>query len=137
MRPDERLVLVVEDSAEDQEAIRRALARTHPELELQFAADGDTAIARLADPAAARPSLVLLDLNLPGRDGHQVLADLRANPDLAEVTIIVFTSSTTPAEIDRCYRLGADSYVFKPVNFHLFRTVLQGAIDYWQASKSG
>ncbi|WP_410586232.1 response regulator [Amycolatopsis sp. lyj-23] len=133
MTPNERLVLVVEDSAEDQEAIRRALARSHPELELEFAGDGDAAIARLTEAGADRPALVLLDLNLPGRDGHQVLADLRADPDLAAVTIIVFTSSTSPAEIDRCYRLGADSYVFKPVNFHLFRTVLQGAMDYWQS----
>ncbi|WP_328457762.1 MULTISPECIES: response regulator [unclassified Amycolatopsis] len=133
MTPDERLVLVVEDSAEDREAIQRALTRTHPELELEFAPDGDAAIARLTDPGPDRPGLLLLDLNLPGRDGYQVLADLRANPDLAGLTIIVFTSSTTSADIERCYALGADSYVYKPVNFHLFRTVLQGAVDYWQA----
>lgn len=127
-----RLVLVVEDSAEDREAIQRALTRSHPELELEFALDGDAAIARLSAPGLERPALLLLDLNLPGRDGYQVLADLRANPDLAALKIIVFTSSTTSADIERCYALGADSYVYKPVNFHLFRTVLQGAVDYWQ-----
>ncbi|GLY38073.1 response regulator [Amycolatopsis sp. NBRC 101858] len=127
-----RLVLVVEDSAEDREAIQRALTRSHPELELEFAPDGDAAIARLTDAGRDRPALLLLDLNLPGRDGYQVLADLRANADLAALKIIVFTSSTTSADIERCYALGADSYVYKPVNFHLFRTVLQGAVDYWR-----
>lgn len=132
MSAHDRLVLVVEDSAEDREAIQRALTRSHPELELEFARDGDAAIARLTDAGRDRPGLLLLDLNLPGRDGYQVLADLRANADLAALKIIVFTSSTTSADIERCYALGADSYVYKPVNFHLFRTVLQGAVDYWR-----
>jgi CheY-like chemotaxis protein len=131
----DRLVLVVEDSEEDREAIERALARTHPELVLEFLADSAEVLVRLTAPGKERPSLVLLDLNMPGRDGYQVLKDIRARPDLAVVTVIVFTSSTTSADVERCYAAGADSYVYKPVNFALFQTVLQGAVDYWQEEK--
>ncbi|MFI8362076.1 response regulator [Streptomyces sp. NPDC085612] len=130
-RPDPHAVLVVEDSAEDAEAIERALGRTHPHLRLEFTADG----AGLADRLAAAdrlPGLILLDLNMPGVSGHEVLASLKAAPALAGITVVVFTSSTASAEVDACYAAGADSYIYKPVNFELFRTVLKGAVDYWQ-----
>ncbi|MBP2472159.1 CheY-like chemotaxis protein [Crossiella equi] len=131
---DAELLLVVEDSEEDREAIKRALSRSHPELALEFLADGDAVRGRLLDPARPRPSLVLLDLNMPGVDGYRVLADLRAAPELDPLVVVVFTSSTTSADVDRCYAGGADSYVYKPVNFALFRTVLQGTIDYWRTN---
>ncbi|WP_026422067.1 response regulator [Actinokineospora inagensis] len=124
-----RLVLVVEDSEVDREAIDRALSRSHPELTLEFLADGNTVLDRLR--GGARPALMFLDLSMPGTDGYAVLSAVRADPDFASLTIIVLTSSTTSADIDRCYAAGADSYIYKPVNFALFRTVLQGAVDYW------
>ncbi|OLR93543.1 response regulator [Actinokineospora bangkokensis] len=129
---DRRLVLVVEDSAEDREAIDRALSRSHPELDLEFLPDGNLVLDRLRDREQRWPALLFLDLNMPGVDGYQVLTQVRADPDLGPLTIIVFTSSTASADIDRCYAAGADSYVYKPVNFALFRTVLRGAVDYWQ-----
>ncbi|AXX30302.1 response regulator [Actinosynnema pretiosum subsp. pretiosum] len=128
----QRLLLVVEDSEEDREAIDRALSRSHPELLLEFLPDGGDLLARLRDASRSRPDLILLDLNMPGVDGYRLLADVRADPELASLTVVVFTSSTASADIDRCYAAGADSYVYKPVNFSLFRTVLQGAVDYWQ-----
>lgn len=124
-------VLVVEDSDDDREAIERALRASHPDLLLEFVADGTEGLARLRDTGRARPSLVLLDLNMPGTDGYQVLSRIRSDPAAAEVTVVVFTSSTTSSDIDRCYAAGADSYIYKPVDFTLFRTVLQGAVDYW------
>ncbi|MEO3975058.1 response regulator [Streptomyces sp. CAU 1734] len=129
-------VLVVEDSAEDAEAIERALSRTHPRLRLDFVSRGEGVAERLLS-TEPRPGLVLLDLNMPGRDGHAVLRAIRAEPSLDAVTVVVFTSSTAPAEVDSCYAAGADSYVYKPVNFELFKTVLKGAIDYWQESAPG
>ena len=60
-----------------------------------------------------------------------MLSLLRAEPAAAELTVVVFTSSTASGDIDRCYAAGADSYIYKPVDFTLFRTVLQGAVDYW------
>lgn len=134
-RVDNQWILVVEDSAEDAEAIERALNRTHPDLRLEFTDRGEGVAERLLD-AAELPGLVLLDLNMPGPSGHSVLSAIRSHPQLAEVTLIVFTSSTAPAEVDACYAAGADSYIYKPVNFALFRTVLKGAIDYWQQTKA-
>ncbi|MFD9697540.1 response regulator [Lentzea sp. NPDC059081] len=132
----EQVVLVVEDSEEDREAILRALSRSHPELVLEFLPDGRHVAERLRDASLPHPVLVLLDLNMPGADGYRVLADLRADTDprLNDAIVVVFTSSTTSSDIDRCYEAGADSYVYKPVNFTLFRTVLQGAVAYWHAN---
>lgn len=126
-------ILVVEDNPEDTEAIERALRQTHPELHTEFTSRGD-GLADLLLERDELPGLVLLDLNMPGAGGHAVLAALRARPELRGVTVVVFTSSTAPAEVDACYAAGADSYVYKPVNFALFRTVLKGAVDYWQQS---
>ncbi|MGW4645603.1 response regulator [Kitasatospora sp. NPDC004289] len=134
---DPALVLVVEDSEEDTEAIMRALGRSHPLLRLEFLARSEAALPRLLDPGRPAPDLVLLDLNMPGRGGHGVLADIRARPELREVKVVVFTSSTAPAEVDACYAAGADSYVYKPVNFELFQTVLRGAVDYWLGEGAG
>ncbi|MFD4644443.1 response regulator [Lentzea sp. NPDC058436] len=132
----EQVVLVVEDSEEDREAIQRALSRSHPELVLEFLPDGHRVSDRLRDDTSPHPVLVLLDLNMPGTDGLRVLTELRADADprLRDVIVVVFTSSTTSADIDRCYEAGADSYVYKPVNFTLFRTVLQGAVEYWHTN---
>lgn len=127
----QRVVLVVEDSADDREAIERALRASHPDLLVEFVADGADGLDRLRDAARPRPALVLLDLNMPGTDGYTVLSRIRAEPAAADLTVVVFTSSTASSDIDRCYAAGADSYIYKPVDFTLFRTVLQGAVDYW------
>ncbi|MFJ1756289.1 response regulator [Kitasatospora sp. NPDC088134] len=109
----------------------RALGRSHPLVRLEFADRPERVPDRLVDPAAERPLLVLLDLNLPGYNGHQLLGDLRGRPELAGLPVVVFTSSTSPAEVEACYAAGADSYIFKPLNFELFRTVLGSTIDFW------
>jgi CheY-like chemotaxis protein len=132
----DELVLVVEDSDEDVEAISRAIGRSHPDMRLEFVRSGAEVLPRLADPAARRPDLMLLDLNLPGESGHDVLRDIRRQAAYDGMTIIVFTSSTTPSEVDECLAMGADSYVYKPVNFALFQTVLRGALDYWRGQRS-
>ncbi|MFC0006537.1 response regulator [Micromonospora siamensis] len=134
MRSD--LMLVVEDSDEDVEAITRAVGRSHPEVVLEVLRSGAEVLPRLTDPRAPRPGLVLLDLNLPGDDGHRVLADIRRRPEFAELRVVVFTSSTAPDEVAACYAAGADSYLYKPVSFALFQSVLRGALDYWRGSSS-
>ncbi|WP_250288435.1 response regulator [Streptomyces atroolivaceus] len=135
-RIDHDLVWVVEDSEEDAEAIQRALGRTHPGLALEFTERGTGVAERLLE-AARRPGLVLLDLKLPGVGGGEVLRSIRSRPELDGVTVVAFTSSTSPDEVDTTYAAGADSYIYKPVNFELFRTVLKGAVDYWQRKAKG
>ncbi|GAA4822236.1 response regulator [Streptomyces ziwulingensis] len=129
-------VLVVEDSPEDTEAIERALRQTHPGLRTEFTDRGD-GLADLLLEREEVPGLIFLDLNLPGVGGHAVLSALRARPELRDVTVVVFAASTAPGEVDACYAAGADSYIYKPVNFALFRTVLKGAVDYWQQQTRG
>jgi CheY-like chemotaxis protein len=129
----DELILVVEDSDEDVEAIERAIGRSHPDVRLQFVRRGDAVLPRLADPAVPLPDLLLLDLNLPGESGLTILTGVRAVPAYDAITVVVFTSSTDSAEADRCYAAGADSYIYKPINFALFQTVLRGTIDYWRS----
>ncbi|MFD0523413.1 response regulator [Paractinoplanes durhamensis] len=119
---------MTEDSAEDIEAIERAIGRSHPGLRAEFFSSGAEMLARLA---TTRPRLLLLDLNMPGESGLDVIRRVRADDTLADLTIIVFTSSEEPAEADACYAAGADSYIYKPLNFALFQSVLSRTLDYW------
>ncbi|GIF03766.1 response regulator [Actinoplanes siamensis] len=125
------LILVVEDSAEDVEAIERAIGRSHPGLRREFLRSGAEVWPRLTAPGAALPGLMLLDLNMPGEGGLAVLRQVRADPAFDRIRIVVFTSSEDQAEADACYAAGADSYIYKPMNFALFQTVLSQTLDYW------
>lgn len=127
------LIMVVEDSDEDVEAIDRAISRSHPGARVEFVRSGAEVLPRLTEAGAVRPGMVLLDLNMPGESGLDVLRRLRAHPDLAGLTVVVFTSSENPAEADACYAAGADSYIYKPINFALFQTVLRQTLDYWRS----
>jgi CheY-like chemotaxis protein len=130
------LILVVEDSDEDVEAIARAIGRSRPDVRLEFLRSGAEVLPRLTAAGADRPSLVLLDLNMPGEGGLDVVKHVRAEPGLAGLTLIVFTSSENQEEADACFAAGADSYIYKPINFALFQTVLRQTLDYWLARLS-
>jgi CheY-like chemotaxis protein len=125
------LVVLVEDSERDVGAVRRALARSHPLLRVEHIADGALVPARLLATDRQRPGMVLLDLDLAGTDGRSVLAAIRARPELADLPVVVLTTSTSPRDVEQCYSAGANSYLFKPVNFELLQNVLSGAVEYW------
>lgn len=78
-----------------------------------------------------RPAVILLDLNLPGTDGRQVLAQLKQDAALQEIPIVVFTTSSNPSDIEFCYRHGANGYLIKPMDLDDLQTTLRGFIDYW------
>lgn len=125
------LILFVEDSPHDVEAVRRALRRTHPDVELEHLSAGGGVLTRLCDPALPRPRLVLLDLNLVGLSGLDVLRAVRAEAALADLPVVVLTSSTNPSDVDACYASGASSYLVKSINFTLMRAAIASAVDYW------
>lgn len=127
------LVLVVEDSDEDIEAIARAIGRSHPEVSLEFLRSGTGVLPRLGDTGRPRPALVLLDLNMPGEGGLDVVRQVRADAGFDTLRLVVFTSSENQAEAQACYAAGADSYIYKPVNFALFQSVLAQTLDYWRS----
>jgi CheY-like chemotaxis protein len=127
------LIFVVEDTDEDVEAIERALSRSHPALRREFFRSGAEMLTRLTGPGPDRPWLILLDLNMPGESGLDVVRSVRAGPGHDDLRLVVFTSSEDQAEADACYTAGADSYVYKPLNFALFQSVLSQTLDYWRS----
>jgi CheY-like chemotaxis protein len=131
--PADDLIFVVEDTDEDVEAIGRAIGRAHPGLRVEFFRSGTEVLPRLLGAGALPPRVLLLDLNMPGESGLDVIGEVRRHERLAGLRIVVFTSSEEPAEADACYAAGADSYLYKPLNFALFQSVLSQTLDYWLA----
>lgn len=131
-------ILLVEDSPEDYEATTRALRKAGLANPILRCGDGDEALDFLhrrgdyADPARApRPGVILLDLNLPGTDGREVLAEVKGDDHLKRIPVIVLTTSTDERDIERCYLAGANSYIKKPVDLPGFLRAIQQLKDYW------
>jgi CheY-like chemotaxis protein len=131
-------ILLVEDSPEDFEATVRALRKAGLANPIFRCEDGDEALdflyrrGRFAAPEAApRPGIVLLDLNLPGTDGREVLAAVKSDPALRSIPVVVLTTSTDERDIDRCYQAGANSYISKPVDLDGFMQAVQSLKDFW------
>ena len=133
LRPIE--VLLVEDDEGDVLMTREALDEGKVFNRLSVVGDGVEAIAYLrreqpyAD--ATRPDLVLLDLNLPKRDGRQVLEEVKADPDLRRIPIVVLTTSEAEEDVLRSYDLHANAYVTKPVDFDRFVEVIRQIDDFF------
>lgn len=127
-------ILHVEDNTAEAELLRDALA-DFPELTLRTLVDGMEALAYLRRPdasvRAARPDLILLDLNLPGLDGRRVLAELKADPTLRAIPVIVLSGSTLEEDLVLAYELGANAYVVKPAQLNQFRAVVRAICDFW------
>ncbi|GAA0223274.1 response regulator [Cryptosporangium japonicum] len=123
------VLVLVEDSEEDVEAVRRALGKSHPALIVEWLPDGVTLLARMTSEAAPRPFLILLDLNLPGFGGHAALTELRNRA--CDAAVVVFTSSSSSRDVDDAYAAGADGYLVKPVSFELLQQALEHTVTYW------
>jgi CheY-like chemotaxis protein len=131
-------ILLVEDSPEDVEATRRAFRKSGLQNPILLCTDGDQALdflyrrGRYADPLASpRPGIILLDLNLPGTDGRQVLEEIKADEGLKQIPVIVLTTSNDDRDIAACYRAGANSYVHKPVDAEGFMSAIERLNGYW------
>lgn len=128
--PESSSVLVVEDNVFDLEAITRILRRSHPYLRVHPLADGGEGVRWLMS-AARLPRLLLLDLNLGGKDGRDVLRDIRRESALERLPVVVLTSSTNPRDVEECYAAGATGYLFKSADFSLLQSTLTAGIEYW------
>lgn len=131
-------ILLVEDSAEDAELTLRALKKHNLANRIHHAKDGVEALDFLfaRGPHAAQSTLrmlrvVLLDLKLPRVDGIEVLTRMRADPRTKLVPVVVLTSSREDPDISRCYALGVNSYIVKPVAFEEFIKVVSSLGLYW------
>jgi CheY-like chemotaxis protein len=138
MRGSQQVILLIEDSPEDTEAMRRAFKKSGLANPLRHCSDGDDALDYLfqrgpyaAPGAAPRPGVILLDLNMPGTDGREVLAEIKKDAQLRLIPVVVLTTSSDERDIDRCYQAGANSYICKPVDLEGFMHAIQLLKDYW------
>lgn len=128
-------VLLVEDSPADALMTREALGRVELPVKLNQVEDGREALAylrrvgRFAD--AVRPDLILLDLNLPRMDGREVLVEIKADPDLRLIPIVILTTSQTEEDVLRASGGHANGYVPKPLDFRRFLEVVRSIQRFW------
>ncbi len=128
-------VLLVEDDPGDVLMTREAFEHYRIRNELHVVGDGEQAMHFLRRDGeyaqAPRPGLILLDLNLPRRNGHEVLADLKSDPDLLSIPVVVLTTSQAEEDILRSYSLHANAYISKPVDFERFIDVVRQIDDFF------
>jgi len=128
-------VLLVEDDPGDTELTKAALGDAKLNLDLVVVDDGEKAIAYLRKelPYAGvpTPDVVILDLNLPRKDGRQVLAEIKQDPALSDIPIVILTTSDAEEDIARSYAAGANCYVTKPMGFPEFSKVVHCINEFW------
>ncbi len=135
-RPGQRVeILLVEDSPGDVELTIEALKEAKVRNHLSVVTNGEAALAFLRRTGeyrnAPRPDLILLDLNLPRKDGREVLAEIKADPALAVIPIVILTTSQDEADILRAYQLHANCYITKPVRLQEFLDVVKAIDSFW------
>lgn len=132
------LILMADDDPEDRMLAGEAFAEARLKNELRFVEDGEELMdylyrrnAYAAAGAAPRPGLILLDLNMPRKDGREALLEIRGDPDLEDIPIVVLTTSKAEEDILRTYQLGVNSFITKPVTFEGMVDIVRGLARYW------
>lgn len=131
MNLESAFIALIEDNPDDEALTLRALRKNGIANEVVVLRDGAEALEFLLRPNAPLPSLVLLDLKLPRVDGLQVLQQLRATPHTSLLPIVILTSSSEERDVVEGYRLGANSYIRKPVDFQQFTEAVRQLGLYW------
>jgi CheY-like chemotaxis protein len=131
-------LLIAEDSDEDFEVLQLLMQQMEVQNPIYRCTNGDKVLDFLYQEgdygdqgAVPRPSVILLDLNLPGTDGRDVLEQLKQDRNLKEIPIVVFTTSSNPKDIEFCYQKGANGYLIKPVDSSELEKTVQAFVEYW------
>ncbi len=128
-------VLMVEDDAEDVMLTKEALSSSKVSLDLQVVEDGAQAMAYLRQEPpydnAPRPDMILLDLNLPKKNGREVLNEMREDTNLRGIPVIILTTSDQQEDVLKTYELGANCYITKPVGLEQFSKVVSSIDHFW------
>jgi two-component system response regulator len=131
-------ILMADDDADDCQMTREAFEESHVANDLRFVGDGVELLdylqrrGKYADPASSpRPGLILLDLNMPKKDGREALREIKADPKLKAIRVVVMTTSKAEEDIFRTYDLSAASYITKPVTFAGLVEVIRTLGKYW------
>ncbi|MGH8471051.1 MAG: response regulator [Gammaproteobacteria bacterium] len=131
-------ILMADDDADDRLLTQDAMRDARVLNELRFVQDGEELMdylyrrSRYAEPSSApRPGLILLDLNMPKKDGREALQEIKADPDLRRIPVVVLTTSKAEEDIYRSYDLGASSFITKPVTFEGLVELMKAMGQYW------
>ena len=131
-------LLVIEDSDEDFTALVRIANKIIVSSSIYRCEDGEEALNFLyreeeysAKSSSPRPSLIVLDLNLPGIDGREVLTTIKQDRDLRTIPVIIFSTSSNPKDVDACYRQGVSGYIIKPMDTKLLERLVKTFLSYW------
>jgi len=128
-------ILMVDDNPADIDLTSEVLAQSKRHFHVSAVSDGAEAICFLRRQGkyaqAPLPDLVILDLNLPRKDGCEVLSKIKADPALARIPVVIFTTSQANSDIAQCYKLGANCYLKKPGNLPEFVAVVRSMAEFW------
>ena len=131
------IILMADDDADDRLLAQDALAESKIPSELHFVENGEELMdylnrrGRFSAASAPRPGLILLDLNMPKKDGRDALSEIKSNPELRRIPVVVLTTSQADTDISRIYDLGANSFITKPVSFDALVNVMRSLGQYW------
>lgn len=132
------VILMADDDDDDRLLARDALAESHVAGNLHFVGNGEELLdylchrGKYCEPAdAPRPGLILLDLNMPLKDGREALREIKADPDLRRIPVVVLTTSKADTDIGAIYDLGANSFISKPFQFDALVRVMKMLGQYW------
>lgn len=128
-------ILLVEDNPADIRLTQEALRLCGLQHVLSIARDGEQALAMLRQEGEyggqSKPDIVLLDLNLPRKDGYEVLSEMKADPRTAQIPVLVLSTSGAERDVVDCYRRHANCYLQKPVNFEDFASLVRSIQEFW------
>ena len=125
-------VIIADDDEDDRMMILSAFRENRVGVHIDFAIDGIDLMNILRKEAVARSTVfVLLDLNMPKKDGRETLKEIKQDPKLKTIPVIIFTTAKNESEIVRCYELGANTYIVKPDGFEELRRIVSNLSSYW------
>jgi chemotaxis family two-component system response regulator Rcp1 len=128
-------ILLVEDDPGDVELTREGLKHAKMLIRMHTVEDGAKALQYLRGQPpyqeAVRPDIILLDLNMPRKDGRETLKEIKSDPRLRSIPVVVLTTSEAETDVERSYDLGANCYITKPVDFKAFVRVVQAIEEFW------
>lgn len=131
-------ILVADDDADDRLMIRDAFLESRLVNEIKFVENGEDLLQYLtrqgkykSPDESPKPGLILLDLNMPKKDGREALRDIKGNPELRSIPVVVLTTSKAEEDVYRTYNLGVNSFITKPVNFESLVSITKDLGRYW------
>lgn len=131
------VILMADDDADDRLLAQDAVAEAKVNGELRFVENGEELLdylcrrGRFANVDTPKPGLILLDLNMPKKDGREALREIKSRPDLRRIPVVVLTTSKADTDISQIYDLGANSFIAKPVSFDALVNVMKTLGHYW------